>query len=575
MASVTSTLDLKLGNVSAVVNQASGIIKSKLSGLDGVNKSFGNLKSSFAPLAPYANAAFGAVALAAKVAAAGAAASLAGIGLSINKAAEMETLETAFVPLLGGIDQAKARMAELSKFAASTPFDLPQVTRASTVLETLTAGALSTGEGLKMVGDVAATSGQPFDLIATHVGRLYDGLQNGRPVGEAMARLQELGVISSGTRAKIEAMQKTGQKGDAVWGVASEAMGRFSGAMEAQSGTWNGQMSNLMDNIGMTMAAFGAPIMDALKPYLTSLSEFIESLGAKAAALGQTIADGVNFMSAAFASGKLWDLVKMGLQLAFFSSVNYLLKLLVAGFAAVFSYVGENLKTALAVLAVATQPDFWKGLGITLLGIAGQFGNKLLEFVASLIGALDFLPGVGGQLKDAASSIRSFAQGNSQAAGDVTATGMDLLAPHMQTLQNRQDETMGNIGNAFSQAMERTPDLLGTSDLSGELASLATSIQTAARTDSAQREAMRRQDLNKLGGKPSVAGEEGGSDAAGGKGRPTASRLTAISGFGVFVKDPILAENRRQSQLLEKIAKNTEAKQSENRPVPDLTLRFS
>lgn len=574
MSSVTSTLDLKLGNVSAVVNQASGIIKSKLSGLDGVNKSFGNLKQSFAPLAPYANAAFGAVALAAKASAAAAAAALAGIGLSINKAAEMETLETAFVPLLGGIDQAKTRMAELAKFAASTPFDLPGVAKASTVLETLTSGALSTGDGLKMVGDIAATTGQPFQDIAVHVGRLYDGLQNGRPVGESMARLQELGVISSGTRAEIEALQKSGKKGDAVWDVAAGAMGRFSGAMEAQSGTWNGQISNLMDNIGMMMASFGTPIMDALKPYLSSLSAFIESLGEKAAALGQTIADGVGFIGAAFASGQIWDLAKMGLQLAFLSSVNYLLKLLVAGFAAVFSYVGENFKTALAVLSMATKPDFWKGLAVTLFGIAAQFGNKILEFIASVMDSLSFIPGLGGKLQGAADSVRSFAQGNAKDAGAVTAAGMDLLAPHLQTLQDRQGEAMGNIGNAFTSAMERTPDLLGTSDLSTELAGLATSIQTAARTDAAQRSAQRRETLNKLGGKPAVAGEDPG-DAGSGKGRPTASRLSAISGFGVFVKDPILAENRRQSQLLEKIAKNTEAKKSANRPMPDLTLRFS
>ncbi len=44
------------------------------------------------------------------------------------------------------------------------------------------------------------------------IGRLYDGLQSGRPVGEAMMRLQELGVISGDTRNQIENLQKSARK---------------------------------------------------------------------------------------------------------------------------------------------------------------------------------------------------------------------------------------------------------------------------------------------------------------------------------------------------------------------------
>lgn len=129
--------------------------RKKLGPLDDVNNSFSKLGRSLAPLAPIANVAFGAVKIVA-TAAAGATAAIAGIGVAVGKATQMETLETAFVPLLGGIDQAKARMKDLSQFAASTPFEIPEVGKASTVLETLTKGALYTGEGLRMVGDVAS-----------------------------------------------------------------------------------------------------------------------------------------------------------------------------------------------------------------------------------------------------------------------------------------------------------------------------------------------------------------------------------------------------------------------------------
>lgn len=218
---------------------------------------------------------------------------VAGIGAlfknAFDKAAEMETLETGFTTLLKGADNAKARMKELADFAASTPFELPEVAKASRVLETLTEGALSTGDGLRLVGDVASATNQPFDEIAVHVGRLYAGLKGGRPVGEALARLMELGVVSVKTRQKIEDLQAEGKKGDEVWGIARDALGRFSGEMERQSNTWAGKMSNMQDNIGALFREFGMPIMDGLKPILESWIGTSGEAGSAARTAGEIV----------------------------------------------------------------------------------------------------------------------------------------------------------------------------------------------------------------------------------------------------------------------------------------------
>ena len=72
----------------------------------------------------------------------------------ISASKEMENLETQFKAILGTRENAQKRMRELSKFASETPFKLTEVAKASRVLETLTKGALSTGEGLRLVGDV-------------------------------------------------------------------------------------------------------------------------------------------------------------------------------------------------------------------------------------------------------------------------------------------------------------------------------------------------------------------------------------------------------------------------------------
>jgi len=140
-----------------------------------------------------------------KVIAAASAVAIAGVGvMALQKAGEMQVFGKQFKVLLGDAELAEERLRELAEFGAKTPFELPGVVRASIVLETLTGGALATGEGLKLVGDAAAASNQPFQDIAVHIGRAYDAIKSGRPFGESAMRLQELGLITGDTRGEIE-----------------------------------------------------------------------------------------------------------------------------------------------------------------------------------------------------------------------------------------------------------------------------------------------------------------------------------------------------------------------------------
>lgn len=246
----------------------------------------------------------------------------------------MEGFVTGFQVLLGSAEAATDRMRELSKFAADTPFELPEVAQASRTLETLTKGALATGKGLTLVGDVAAGTQQPFAEIATWVGRLYDGLQSGRPVGEAMARMQELGVISGETRARIEQLQTAGKKGDDVWNVMSAALGRFSGMMKQQSGTWNGLMSTLQDGIAGVFREFGTPILPQLKPILSEGIGLTEQIAAKAREWGAAVADGIALLRGANDVGRLGELVGLSLKVGFGEAISFLVDKLADGIVA-------------------------------------------------------------------------------------------------------------------------------------------------------------------------------------------------------------------------------------------------
>jgi len=163
-----------------------------------------------------------------------------------NATTQIEDLEVQFETLLGGVDEAKSRVKELSDFASKTPFQLEEVGKASKTLETLTKGALSTGEGLRLVGDASAIAGESFENLAVHIGRAYDGLQSNRPIGEAMARLQELGLVSGETRGKIEDLQKQ-SKGKEAWKILRAELEKTKGGMEKLSQTTTGIVSTIKD----------------------------------------------------------------------------------------------------------------------------------------------------------------------------------------------------------------------------------------------------------------------------------------------------------------------------------------
>jgi len=298
MSDVTVNFGAKDNNLGSTISKIQNDLKSMDAGSRNAAKSFEMSFAKMAGAVAVGQAAFEAFKAAGTLGLSAVTSALSGIGSaftkSIDAAAQMETLETAFIPLLGSADAAQKRIEELAKFAASTPFELPEIAKASRTLETLTRGALATGDGLRLVGDIAAGTNQPFEEVATTIGRLYDGLQSGRPVGEAMQRLQELGAVSGETRTQIEELSKAGKNTEA-WLVAEEALNRFNGSMKLQSGTWTGLLSTLSDNITNAYAKFGEPIIDKLKPYLQGIIASVEVLTEKAANLGKSFAE--NFIA--------------------------------------------------------------------------------------------------------------------------------------------------------------------------------------------------------------------------------------------------------------------------------------
>ena len=91
---------------------------------------------------------------------AGLGAALAGLGaISVRSAAQMEQTEKAFATLLKSADLAKDFLAELERFAAATPFELPGLLNASKRLLAFGFNAQQVIPILTAIGDSAAALG--------------------------------------------------------------------------------------------------------------------------------------------------------------------------------------------------------------------------------------------------------------------------------------------------------------------------------------------------------------------------------------------------------------------------------
>lgn len=199
-------------------------------------------------------------------------------GMGLAGAARLETVQNQLRVLLKGLDAAKQRVRVLRDFAVESPFKLNDIVQGDRSLQSLTKGALATKDAMSMIGDAAAQAGSDFGTMAEHVGKLYDGLQAGRPIGDVLFRLQDLGVISGTARNQIEALQESGAGFNEVWRVVEGQLRRSAGTMNYTSRTLEGLQSTLEDTEDQMKATFSASFIEGQKAAVAANIETLQNL---------------------------------------------------------------------------------------------------------------------------------------------------------------------------------------------------------------------------------------------------------------------------------------------------------
>ncbi|MCW2872561.1 tape measure protein [Actinacidiphila oryziradicis] len=213
----------------------------------------------------------------------------------VKTAAGMEQSKVAFTTMLGSASKAQKMLGDLQKFAANTPFEFTDVTRASQRLMAMGFTAKQVIPTLTAIGDAVAGLGggaEQVDQVTTAIGQM---MAKGKIQSDELLQLTEAGIpalkiLAAGYHVTAGKMQEMVTKGDVLsskalplllTGIEKGTKGtqKFGGMMAAQSKTLSGMFSNLKDNVSQALGNMITPFMPALKTGLKELVDLTGKLG--------------------------------------------------------------------------------------------------------------------------------------------------------------------------------------------------------------------------------------------------------------------------------------------------------
>ena len=116
------------------------------------------------------------------------------VGMGLRTASSMEQAQIGFTTMLGSGTKAKAFLAQLQKFAAATPFEFPDLVRASQRLLAMGINAKNVVPYMTAIGDaVAGLGGGPelIDQVTTAIGQMS---AKGKIQSDELLQLTEAGI---------------------------------------------------------------------------------------------------------------------------------------------------------------------------------------------------------------------------------------------------------------------------------------------------------------------------------------------------------------------------------------------
>jgi tape measure domain-containing protein len=206
-------------------------------------------------------------------------------GYAVKSAASLEQVSMSFETLLHSAGAARTMVASLQKFAAQTPFEMPDVERGAQKLLAFGFAAKSVIPSMTAVGN--AVSGlnlgpEGFDRVITALGQIR---MKGRVQGDEMLQLAEAGINANAylerafhlTPAQLQKAQQAGKiSAAAAIPVILKGMDdQFKGLMAKQSHTLGGIWSNFHDAMEQGLVRLVNPFLPTMEKWLQSATDYL------------------------------------------------------------------------------------------------------------------------------------------------------------------------------------------------------------------------------------------------------------------------------------------------------------
>lgn len=260
------------------------------------------------------------------------------MGVEYN--AQIETYQTALTTLTGSAEEANKIIEQVKKDAASTPFEVASLVKGNQLLISAGLSAEQARDDILALGNaISATGGGEEELS-----RMVINLQQIKNVGKASAldikQFAYAGIDVYGlladytgkTREEVTDLEISYEDLTGALKFASKEGGKYFNAMEKQSKTFNGQLSNLKDNFMAFLGEVTIPLFTFLKDEVLPIIN-----GILDGTLG--IDEGINKLTETFLNGVM-------------SMVNSLLENL-----PIFLQIGINILLSLIQGITQALPD--------------------------------------------------------------------------------------------------------------------------------------------------------------------------------------------------------------------------
>ena len=316
------------------------------------------------------------------------------MGVEYN--AQIETYQTALTTLTGSAEKANKIIEQVKKDAAETPFEVASLVKGNQLLISAGLSAEQARDDILALGNaISATGGGEEELS-----RMVVNLQQIKNVGKASAldikQFAYAGIDVYGlladytgkTREEVSDLEISYEDLTGALKYASQEGGKYFNAMEKQSKTFNGQLSNLKDNFMAFLGEATMPLFTFLKDeVLPTINGIIDGT------LG--IDEGINKLTETFLNGVMSMVNSLLENLPKFLEIgmNILLNLIQGITQKIPDLIPAIIQCVQTMLSTLIEhlPDLIiAGLDLLLAIVFGIVDNidKLIDAVLYLIGEL-------------------------------------------------------------------------------------------------------------------------------------------------------------------------------------------